>query len=154
MKKISLRTVLIFSLAGLSGTLLLHTSQRVQQAEDEARRLQASLEQEREAIRVLKAEWAYLNSPQRLEALATEYLGLVPSDPGRIMTDAPPLPDRTEELFHNIAQEAEDPSPAVEDSPAADIVVDDMDVVPGRKPAIPQKNFNALLKKLNDGGAE
>jgi len=31
-----------------------------------------------EAIHVLKAEWSYLNEPERIDALARKYLGMVP----------------------------------------------------------------------------
>ncbi len=31
-----------------------------------------------EAIHVLKAEWSYLNQPERIDELARKYLGLVP----------------------------------------------------------------------------
>lgn len=59
-------------------TFLFSTSQKVQQAEDHLAALRADLAQERQSARVLRAEWDYLNRPDRLEALARQYLDLQP----------------------------------------------------------------------------
>ena len=48
------------------------------------RKLRTAIAAEREAIAVLETEWAYLNRPERLEALTRrmgERLGLMPLDP-------------------------------------------------------------------------
>lgn len=67
-----------FVLAVSSGTALFHTSQDVQDTLDETARLASATAEERESLRVLKAEWAYLNQPERLERLAAEHLDLAP----------------------------------------------------------------------------
>jgi len=54
----------------LSAVMLMHVSQNVQQLERDVSRYDREIGQEKEKIRVLKAEWAYLNSPKRLEVLA------------------------------------------------------------------------------------
>lgn len=89
MKKIRLRNIAVFGLAALSGALLLHTSQSVQVAEEKLHDLQADAQREQDAIRMLKAEWAYLNSPERLEVLAKKYTNLVPPDPQQITDSLP-----------------------------------------------------------------
>lgn len=66
--------VLLLCIAA-SGILLMQVSQRVQRAEDEQAVAQRALAQEKRRIDILEAEWAYLNSPQRLEILA-ETLGM------------------------------------------------------------------------------
>lgn len=53
---------------------------------DRVASLQRQVAAEREAIAVLKAEWAYLNRPDRLRALVAhqgEALQLAPLDPGQ-----------------------------------------------------------------------
>jgi hypothetical protein len=65
-------------------------------ADDDRRRvraIEAELAQERETIRVMRNEVGYLESPERLRALAEDKLGLVPLDPLRVVTleDAPLL---------------------------------------------------------------
>ena len=44
--------------------------------EAELERLEREAQAEQEAIRVLNAEWSYLNRPERLKALAARYLPL------------------------------------------------------------------------------
>ena len=54
---------------------------QTQEAQSEAERLQYQIANARERLRVLNAEWAYLNRPQRLRDLADlnfDKLGLVP----------------------------------------------------------------------------
>lgn len=74
--KKKLRYVVVFSFAILSGAMLLQTSQDVQRSEAEQASIQAGIDSEKETIRVLRTEWDYLNNPERLEALAKQYLDI------------------------------------------------------------------------------
>jgi hypothetical protein len=56
---------------------------KLQQKELET--LKASIAREGEAIRVLKAEWTYLNQPDRLQQLARRHLALAPTGPKQIV---------------------------------------------------------------------
>ena len=51
---------------------------QVEDQEKELARIQRAIEDEREAIQVLRAEWSYLNHPERLRRLATAKLELQP----------------------------------------------------------------------------
>lgn len=92
-KRLFARYGLLVAMIAASGGLLLHTSQSVQRAEAEMRGLEKSIERERQTIEVLEAEWAYLNSPYRLERLAEKYLGMVSSEVSYIVPDVGMLPD-------------------------------------------------------------
>ncbi len=75
---IKLSALMALLLAVLSGSALFWVSQQVQEAERVQRNLQAVIDQEQEALRVLTAEWDYLNRPDRLEELARTYLNMEP----------------------------------------------------------------------------
>ncbi|WP_167730534.1 cell division protein FtsL [Terasakiella sp. SH-1] len=49
---------------------------QVDALEKELKALNKEILQEQETIHILKAEWSYLNDPNRLEDLAKRYLGL------------------------------------------------------------------------------
>lgn len=71
-------SIVALVLAVISGAMLFWVSQQVQEAERTQKKLQAVIEQEEEALRVLSAEWDYLNRPDRLEKLARTYLNMEP----------------------------------------------------------------------------
>lgn len=52
---------------------------QVEDNEKELARVQRAIEDEREAIQVLRAEWSYLNQPDRLRRLAAAKLDLHPA---------------------------------------------------------------------------
>jgi cell division protein FtsL len=58
---------------------------RVHDLEDRLQRLNREIIAEQEAIHVLKAEWAYLNQPARLDDLARRHLGLVPESAKQVI---------------------------------------------------------------------
>jgi len=58
----------------LAGGTLMKISYEVDAKEHELRHLNAQLAADEDSIRVLRAEWAYLNQPQRLEKLSAKYL--------------------------------------------------------------------------------
>jgi len=52
----------------------------VQQLEASRRTLEKEIKAEKDAIRVLRAEWSHLNEPSRIESLSDRHLGLKPVD--------------------------------------------------------------------------
>jgi len=80
--------------AAMAAGVLYHTSQRVQTLDAELRAVERAIVAEREAIHVLRAEWAYLNDPLRLQPLAAAHAGLQPTTAALIgaLADVPERP--------------------------------------------------------------
>lgn len=158
MKKFWRKYLLIFGIAALSGGMLLVTSQNVERKETQLRNLRSAMEAEKESLRVLRAEWAYVNRPDHLEALANQYLDLIPPQAGQTVSDAaamqaaPLIEEEIEEEEKAMPVSAQVPqasSPATMSPPA---------VIPPRKPgalAKPQRRFQNMLEELTgNGGAD
>jgi hypothetical protein len=77
-------TLLWVALAGLVGVGLFQLKHEVQSLDEELVRLNRQIAEEHRNIHVLKAEWSYINQPQRLERLAQRHLDLVPMKPQQI----------------------------------------------------------------------
>ncbi len=85
---------------------------RVQDLDDRLQRLNREIVAEQEAIHILKAEWAFLNQPARLDDLARRHLGLVPEAAKQVVDMADlPLPGQ-------VFTVAEQPKPAKPGEPA------------------------------------
>jgi hypothetical protein len=70
---------------------------RVKAQEQTLASLKTQIAREAEAIRVLKAEWTYLNQPDRLQALARRHLALTPTGASQIVV-ATSLPVKNDAL--------------------------------------------------------
>lgn len=93
MKLFRISNILLLCVAAGLGALLFRTSQSVQGAEDRLATINRSVKQEQESIRVLDAEWDYLNRPQRLEELADKYLKVAPPQSGQFIENADAAPE-------------------------------------------------------------
>jgi cell division protein FtsL len=80
----------------------------------EIRALNGQIDEERDAIAVLRAEWSLLNRPERIERLAQKHLKLAPAKPVQIVT----LDKVTDRDFDPARLKQETPPPAP-DAPAA-----------------------------------
>ncbi len=111
-------TVLTLSLAVAAGIGLYHAKYRVQALELELGGLQQQILAHREAIHVLKAEWSFLNDPERLAEISRRHLELAPVSGSQLATidDVPeklplPAPD---------PDEPQDSAPLIAAAPAPD----------------------------------
>lgn len=71
-------TLLWLLLAAFCGYSLFYTSQRAHDSHEKLSRISQDVLKEEESLRVLHAEWSYLNQPARLEKLSKEHLKLIP----------------------------------------------------------------------------
>ena len=104
-------TILWVALAGLVGVGLFHLKHEVQALDEELVRLNRQIAQEHRTIHVLKAEWSYINQPQRLERLAQRHLDLVPMKPQQI-TRIGDVPRRAADPAIAAGEPASAPKPA------------------------------------------
>ena len=74
---------------------LFYVSHRVELLEGELTREQRAIVEHQEAIHVLKAEWSYLNRPERIADLARRHLALIPLSADRVVS-IQDLPQRLE----------------------------------------------------------
>lgn len=95
----ALNIVLVLAVIGLSIGLY-DIKYRAEVAETKATKIQRDIASEQESIRVLRAEWSYLNQPQRMQELAKRYMKLEPLQPAQIGTFADvPMPRKTDEFY-------------------------------------------------------
>ena len=89
-------TVFWSLLAALVGFGLFHVKYQVQKLEDQLTKLNRDIVREQDQIHVLKAEWTYLNRPERIEELSKKFLDLAAPKPSQMGTIAQ-LPMRNDD---------------------------------------------------------
>ncbi len=99
-------TLLTLACAAIAALVLFRISYEVEHAREELIALNAEIAAERDAIRLLQAEWAFLTRPDRLSALAERRLGLVA-----------PTPEHRLEMDAMLAMLEDAPAPADEPAP-------------------------------------
>jgi len=98
MKRGILGTVLWIGLAACIGVGLFLVKHEVKDQERRLTALNAEIRANQESVHVLRAEWAYLNDPTRLRALAERHLGMHPVQPTQmasldaVLRDGLPVP--------------------------------------------------------------
>ncbi len=152
MRLFSISTLLSIAGAVAAGALLFWTSQSVQREESRLASLNKSVANENQSIRVLRAEWDYLNRPDRLEILATEYLGMSSSAAAfTVRNDVSSLPEIVVPAIP-MRKPVMAPQPAVMqfEAPGAP-----MPSEPPRPKKQDGETFRQLLENLNtEGGAQ
>ncbi len=99
----TINVILVLAMVGLS-VLLYAINYQADSAERAGEALKKQIAHEQETIRVLRAEWSYLNQPDRLQELSEKYLDLQPAIARQIGT------------FESIPQK---PAPNLSASPAS-----------------------------------
>ncbi|WP_459697608.1 cell division protein FtsL, partial [Acidisoma sp. C75] len=79
-------TCICLMLAAGSGLYLYQVKQRAFKLEAELRTTFHDIDVAREKTRMLRADWALMNDPERLQTLAAQYLTLKPMAPAQLMT--------------------------------------------------------------------
>ena len=91
--------VLVVAVIGLSVGLY-DIKYKAEEAVRHARQLEQRIANEQEAIRVLRAEWSYLNQPERLQELASRYTELQPLNAGQIGSfEDVPMPHMADDFY-------------------------------------------------------
>lgn len=122
-------------LAALAAALVFHVSREVEALEMRLAGANARLTADREAIRVLHSEWAYLARIDRIEDLTHRHLGLEPVRPDQLVAGQALdlLPLRPEEIVVPTGGEI----PEVATDPVAPGTFDVAMARPADKPAAP-----------------
>jgi cell division protein FtsL len=144
-------TILTLSLAVAAGIGLFYAKHRVQALEEELAGLQQRILADREAIHVLKAEWSFLNDPDRLADLARRHLEMAPVAGAQLATidDVPEkLPLPAPETLEPPADGVTAPEPEALPEPEAQMVAAPTPapvVTPAPpKPSVAEPSFDAL----------
>ncbi len=81
-------TLMWLALTVAVGVSMFLLKYKVQSLEEELVAKQVQIAQDHDAIRVLEAEWAYFNDPDRLRRLSAEHLGFVQPSADQVKTIA------------------------------------------------------------------
>ena len=133
-------TLILFVLAVAAGGVLFSVAFEVSALEERLTVLNGQITQDRDSIHVLRAEWSYLNQPERLDGLSQRYLELQPLDGGQITEIAAlplrPVPAPAPDLKSGLAPvEAAPATPSSTNMPIAAALT----ASPKLKPAAPRR---------------
>ena len=118
MNKVAL--IALLTACAVSIWFAFHIKYKVQELETELGIARAAMQQDREAIRILEAEWSFLNQPANLADLSERYLDFSPmlaeqvvrldDLPERVVaksTESEALEDIIEDILRNAPQSAD-----------------------------------------------
>lgn len=147
--------IITMAVAAAAG-MVFKTSHEVSTLESRLNTLNQEIAREQEAIRVLRAEWAYLNRPERLRVLAEDYSALRTSTGDQMIASVADIPEPLQgpEVFDSFPVPAPKPdAPSDEAPPIArtapgDEQGDEPVDQPGNDP------IGVLLARSDNGGAQ
>ena len=87
-------TILAAITAVIAGAAVLQLKLAVQEKADEVKALANQIHEDREAIRVLEAEWAFLTTPRSLQDKSVRFLALMPPTAEQILEEPTTIPFR------------------------------------------------------------
>ena len=142
------------ALAICVGVSLFLLKYKVLALENELIARQEQVVRDRAAIRVLQAEWTYLNDPERLRRLSAEYLGFAPATAQNI-TELSTLPFRAAGESHaaDPAQPAIQPTSANQNRPHIEASAGEGEPRGTSFGAVMIARFQALLFSTSAGAA-
>jgi cell division protein FtsL len=156
--KANVLAVAAIGAAVLSGVALFWTAQRVQTAETKVRQLDEAAASEQQALHVLRAEWDYLNRPDRLEALAKQNLSMTAPQPGEVVASPAAIADPAPEPLQKHRREIQ-VQPAVMVKPQVAGAQPAFPSATSPQPEAPQppqaadhRSFQDLMKDLDGRG--
>ncbi len=79
-------TLFVVIAALLIGLVLFRLKYKVMSLEQQHRHIKKTIQENQEAIHVLRAEWAHLNDPSRLQRLAKKYLEINPLQSSQLVS--------------------------------------------------------------------
>lgn len=135
-------SLILMVLAAAAGGALFQVAFEVSELDDELARLNTDIRSDRDAIHVLRAEWSFLNQPERLEELTRRHLDLLPVSGAQIAgTGAVPvLPQQDLPTTGSNIAGVVTPAAIPTASPAA---------TPRAKPAAPAPRMTRVAEKTN-----
>ena len=92
-----------------SGLVTFRVKYAVQDLEDALSRVRRQTAAEQQEIRVLTAEWTYLNQPERLADLNRRFLGLAPITPKQLQTTIADIPLRVPQVTDTLVATVPEP---------------------------------------------
>lgn len=78
----------------VAGAAVMQLKHAVQEQAARVEALSEQIHEDRESLRYLEAEWAYLTSPRALQDLSIEFLALMPPLPNQILASTDDIPLR------------------------------------------------------------
>ncbi len=78
----------------LAGAAVMQLKLSVQEQAERVEDLADQIHHDRESLRILKSEWAYLTSPEALQEQSIEFLALMPPKPKQIVGSVEDIPLR------------------------------------------------------------
>jgi len=139
---IRITTLLWIALLVVAGGTVMRVSYQVRHVEKRVAELARSSQQERQAIRVLGAEWDTLNDPRRIDGLAKRYLALEPTPIQRVVAlENIPLKPSEDQIARMLAAQGKKAGKAPPSAPKGPAVQ-----VRAVKPARPAPNLQAAAR--------